>query len=403
MNDLKIVVKFTIRDMIKRKSFIVSTLIILIMIVIGFNIPNIIKSFNNKSDIEKIVIQDIHNIYQNKLKNETLYGYKITISDEDIDDIKEKINDGKYDSAIIINENNSEINMTYITENTIFSNGPSEEFTNYLTDLYRDIRYDVIKLNDKQKDFINPKFNFSIESSGKEAQGNIAIMMFMSIILFYAIQFCASQVSSSITTEKTSKIIETLVTSTSPKIIVLGKTIGVGIVGVIQVLLIILTAYISANLFIDKQLLSTVLDMSSLTLPLLLVTLLYFTLGYLTFSLLYALTGSTVSKPEDIQSANSPVVMVTLVGFYLSYFTMMNPTSNLNKLASLFPISSPFCMPFRIMMKLETPSTVLISILILIVTIIIIGHISIKIYSNAILNSGSKLKIKDIIKLYKAK
>lgn len=403
MKDLKTVIKFTIRDMIKRKSFIISTLIILMMIVIGFNIPNIVKSFSNNNDIEKVLILDVHKIYKDKLKNETIYGYKMTISDDDIDDIKEKINNGEYDSAIIINENSSGINMTYITENTMFNNGPSEEFTNYLTDLYKDIRYDVIKLNDKQKEFINPKFNFSIESSGKEAQGNVIIMMFMSIVLFYAIQFCASQVSSSITTEKTSKIIETLVTSTSPKNIVLGKTIGVGIVGIIQVLLIIITAYISANIFIDKQLLSTVFDMSSLTLPLLLTTLLYFTLGYLTFSLLYALTGSTVSKPEDIQSANSPVVMVTLVGFYLSYFTMMNPTSNLNKLASIFPISSPFCMPFRIMMKLETPSTVLISILVLIVTIIIIGHISIRIYSSAILNYGSKLRLKDIIKLYKTK
>ena len=79
MNDLKIVIKFTIRDMIKRKSFIISTFIILMMIVIGFNIPNIVKSFNN-SDIEKIVIQDINNVYEDKLKNETIYGYKITIS-----------------------------------------------------------------------------------------------------------------------------------------------------------------------------------------------------------------------------------------------------------------------------------------------------------------------------------
>ena len=75
----------------------------------------------------------------------------------------------------------------------------------------------------------------------------------------------------------------------------------------------------------------------------------------------YALTGSTVSKPEDIQSANGPVAMLAVIGFYLSYFTMMNPTSEMNIFASLFPISSPFCMPFTIMMGLAKPTDVLIS------------------------------------------
>ena len=119
-----------------------------------------------------------------------------------------------------------------------------------------------------------------------------------------------------------------------------------------------------------------------------------------TYALLYALTGSTVSKP---QSANTPVTLFAVIGFYLSYFTMMNPTSDLNLFASLFPISSPFCMPFRIMMGLSSIRDVALSIAILIVTIIVISYIAIKIYSNAILNYGTKMTFKDIIKIYKDK
>ena len=133
------------------------------------------------------------------------------------------------------------------------------------------------------------------------------------------------------------------------------------------------------------------------------MTAIYFILGYLAYALLYALTGSTVSKPEDIQSANSPVAILAVIGFYLSYFTMMNPTSKLNLFASLFPISSPFCMPFRIMMGLANSTDVIISIAILVVTIIVIAKVAIKIYSNAILNYGTKMNIKDIIKMYKEK
>ena len=82
---------------------------------------------------------------------------------------------------------------------------------------------------------------------------------------------------------------------------------------------------------------------------------------------------------------------------------MMNPTSELNSFASLFPLSSPFCMPFRVMMGLAGFKDVLLSIIILLITIILIANITIKIYSNAILNYGSKMSLKDIIKIYKQK
>ena len=143
--------------------------------------------------------------------------------------------------------------------------------------------------------------------------------------------------------------------------------------------------------------------MSNITPYLGIITIVYFILGYLAYALLYALTGSTVSKPEDIQSANQPVALIAVAGFYLAYFTMMNPTSELNSFASLLPISSPFCMPFRIMMGLSTGTDVIISIAILVVTILVISKVAIKIYSNAILNYGTKMGIRDIIKMYKEK
>ena len=143
--------------------------------------------------------------------------------------------------------------------------------------------------------------------------------------------------------------------------------------------------------------------MSNFTPYLAIITIIYFILGYVAYALMYALTGSTVSKPEDIQSANGPVAIIAVIGFYLSYFTMMNPTSDLNVFASMLPISSPFCMPFRIMMGLASTTDVVISILILLVTIFIIARVAIKIYSNAILNYGTKMSFADLIKVYRDK
>ena len=273
-----------------------------------------------------------------------------------------------------------------------------------MNSLYSNLQISKLGLTESQLQSITPNFDYELEQTEEEkANGNVFAIMLLSIVLFYAIYFCAYQVSSSITTEKTSKIIETLVTSTSPKTIVLGKTIGIGVVGLLQLILLVGTALISAKAFLDPELINSILDISAITPYLGIITIIYFILGYLAYALLYALTGSTVSKPEDIQSANGPVAMLAVIGFYLSYFTMMNPTSSLNVFASIFPISSPFCMPFRIMMGLASTTDVLISIAVLIITILVIAKVTIKIYSNAILNYGTKMGIKDIMKMYKDK
>lgn len=406
MKDLFTVMKFTINDMVKRKSFIISTLIILILIIVGMNIPNIISSMNGDNAGEKILLVDNQNIFEGKLEllKNADDGYIIETGNYTYEQIKEKIEAEEIDSAVVIEGENNNFKIRYIVESIGMTDNIPEDIVNSITKIYSNIQITKLGLTQKQLSSLTPNFEVSLEqTSEKEASGNILAIMLLSIVLFYAIYFCAYQVSSSITTEKTSKIMETLVTSTSPKTIVLGKTIGIGIVGLIQMILIITTALISAKICIEPELLNSILDMSNITPYLGIITVIYFILGYFAYALLYALTGSTVSKPEDIQSANSPIAIIAIAGFYLSYFTMMNPTSNLNSIAALLPISSPFCMPFRIMMGIATTTDVIVSIAILIVTILIIAKIAIKIYSNAILNYGTKMSFKDIVNIYKEK
>ena len=411
MKDLFTVAKFTIKDMVKRKSFIISNIIILAIIVLLFNVPNILKAIKGEdiTNIDtKILVIDVDNIFDGALEqlNNMDLGYNAIISNENItfEDIKQKIENEEIEEALKITEKDGQINIEYIVENLAMMEQIPEELVNAITTIYSNLQISKLGLTPEQLQSLVPNFNFEMkQTEEQEVQGNQFAMMLMSIVLFYAIYFCAYQVSSSITTEKTSKIMETLVTSTSPRTIVLGKTIGIGIVGLIQMIVIVGTALISAKTFLEPELLDSILDMSNITPYLGIITIIYFVLGYFAYALLYALTGSTVSKPEDIQSANTPVAILAVIGFYLSYFTMMNPTSELNVFASLFPISSPFCMPFRIMMGLATGVDVAISIAILIITILIIAKVAIKIYSNAILNYGTKMSFKDIVNMYKDK
>ena len=406
MRDILTVMKFTMKDMIKRKSFIISTLIILILIVLGFNVPKFLKSIKQDNTGNKLLIVDNQNVFEGTLETlkEANLGYDIQIENLDYEKVKEKIENENIESAIIVEPNEQNIKIRYLVKNINMMETVPENIVSAINSLYTNLQISKLGLTQEQLQSITPNFEFNLEQTEEEkASGNVYAIMLLSIVLFYAIYFCAYQVSSSITTEKTSKIIETLVTSTSPRIIVLGKTIGIGIIGLMQMILIIGTALISAKLFLEPGVIDSVLDMSNITPYLGIITIVYFILGYFTYALLYALTGSTVSKPEDIQSANSPVAILAVIGFYLSYFTMMNPTSELNVFASMFPISSPFCMPFRIMMGLANITDVIVSIAILFVTILIIAHIAIKIYSNAILNYGTKMSLKDVVKMYRDK
>lgn len=409
MRDLWVVASFTIKEMLKKKTFLISNLILIIIMIVGFNIPNIIKALSDGKDdnSSKMLIVDSENVFEGTLAQleqmKLEYAIETTNDNISFEDVKKKIENKEIEDAIIIKKSDGKINLEYIVENLNMKAEPTN-CINALTAIYSNLQLSKLGLTQSELASLNPNFNLEMkQTEEQEVKGNVLAIMLLSIVLFYAIYFCAYQVSTSITTEKTSKIIETLVTSTTPKTIVLGKTVGVGIVGLIQIVVLVSVALICANVCLPAGTLDGIIDLSTITPFLGIMTIIYFLLGYLVYALLYALTGSTVSKPEDVQSANGPVAILAVIGFYLAYFTMMNPTSDLNTFASIFPFSSPFCVPFRIMMGVATPTQIAISLAVLVITMLIIAKISIKIYSSAILNYGSKIGIKDIINIYKNK
>ena len=110
MKDLKVVTLFTMKEMLKRKSFIVTTIIILVLIILGFNIPNIINFFtknNTQTESEtELLIVDANNVFEGTLENlnSMNLGYNIKVSNENLtfDDIKSKIENEEIEEAIII-------------------------------------------------------------------------------------------------------------------------------------------------------------------------------------------------------------------------------------------------------------------------------------------------------------
>lgn len=407
MKDLLTVARFTIKDMVKRKSFIVTNIIFLAVILVGTNIPRIMESFSKDDELSRLLLVDEGNIlgdYLSGLEDSKDFGYDIKVMSGEYNksDAQKALDNDEYDEVLSFHlDNNTVLFEDYRADMSLVGSN-AEVIVNQVTSAYYNMKLMSLGLSQDELNALNVSFKLNTNYLSNSGSGNstFAMMMF-SIVLFYAVFFCASQVSSSVTTEKTSKIIESLTTSTSPKNIVLGKTLGVGFTGLCQLAVLLIFGVICAKSFLPSDILKGVINLDSITIGVWVIILLYFVLGYALYALIFALTGSLVQKPEDIQSANSPVSMLSVFAFYLAYFSMMNSKSSVSVFASLFPFSSPFSMPSRYMLGLASVSDVIVSLVILVLTAALIGYISVKVYSNAILNYGNKFSLKDIGKYLK--
>ena len=408
MRDILIVTKFTLIEALKKKAFIVSTIIMILMIILASAFTKIIPKLADSNEKDKILIVDNDNIFENQLNtmNELGLNNEFIIAKEktSLADVKTKIKNKDIKKGIIISKAEGKIKIEYVVENTSLMMNSPVDIQKALKEIYSRNQLKKLNLTQQQIQSLEPNFEYTIVSSQeKDANKNITVILALTGLLFAAIYTFAYQVSTSITTEKTSKIVETLVTYTKARNIVLGKTFGIGLAGLIQLLIIAIISIFSINTFVDKNMLSAFLDLSTITPALGITIVVYFILGYMEYALLYALTGSFVSNPEEVKAAATPASLIAVMSFYLAYFTIMSPTSNLNSIASIVPFSSPFSAPFRVMLGVATPREMIMSVLILIATNILIAHIAIKVYTNEIINNGTKLSLKEIIKMYKTK
>lgn len=356
MKSLFTIVKFTAKEYIKKKSFIVVNAIMVLIIVALCNVPNLINTFSSGEENEKLKVQiiDNENILNasSEMFNEIGLDYDIEyFKDKSLDDVKKAISDEEIDIAISLKKADNTVAFDYIvkkddafsdnqTTADIFSNIIKSVNTNRLL-LQENASPELIQA-------VNVPITYEIQGLEDNAGNqNFMIAMVSSFILFFAVYFYGYSVSTSVSSEKTSRVMETLVTSTTPTKIVVGKTIAMGLVGLGQLVGLILVAIASYKLFIpsDFDIVSKILSNLSISVTDVLICLIYFILGYTVYAFLSAVTGATVSKAEDVQSASTPISLIALISFYLAYFTSTVPYSSASQFASIFPFSSAFSMP----------------------------------------------------------
>lgn len=237
------------------------------------------------------------------------------------------------------------------------------------------------------------------------------VPMFIGIIMFLLIYMYGYWVATSVVTEKSSRVMELLLTSVRPNAVMLGKLLGMGILAFAQFALVAGSGTV-AYLLSDKIAGGIAENYSKLDLSVLIdginpvsvaAVIVVFAIGYIFYAEINAIAGATVSSSEDLQMALTPVNILVVIGFYLAYMAPSIGNETLTNLALLLPISSPFYLPSAILMGEVGIGMAALSLAILAASTVIIFLFAARIYHSIILHTGTRLKISDLFKIYKQK
>lgn len=407
------VLKFELGNYFKKKSFIISTVIISLLIIVGLSIPNFVDMSSilfdedqNKSGAEDTVdeensnlaIYDENNAISNKDTLKTYFpnsNWKVVKSQ---DELKKLVEDENVEAGFNV-KNLTEYN--YIVQNTSLNDVNEEQFNEFLKNEY--VKY---KTSNEGIDFdkVNSIYNTSIVSNieilGKDSANNYMYAYILIFALYMMIIMYGQLIAMSVTAEKSNRAIEVLVTSTDTNNLIFGKVIAGAIASIAQVAVIMSSGLISYKL--NGKVWNGVLDnIFKIPSELILTFAIFGILGYIFYSFIFATLGALVSKTEEIGTSVGPVMMIFIVAFIISIFGLSNGNSTLMKVCSYIPFASPMTMIARVGSGSVTSIEFIISSLILIVSTVLVGMGSAKIYRMATLMYGNPVKLKNALKWIK--
>ena len=418
MKQIGIIMQYTFNDAIRKKAFKISTVIVVLLIALLCALPRVIASFDDgdssaeeeqtaaASYAGKCYYIDDQNLIPGGA--EALQSYFInteilTGSGESLAQYKDEIGEDGTVSAIVITKSEASAvpGIQIITKDFmsgISGDGAAEALTEaYVSDLLtaQGVAPETIELT-------KTKLTYESQMAGSMNLSGYIMGILVTVLIFYAIYYYGYGVSMSIATEKTSRVMETLVVSAKPSHILIGKCLGMGLLGICQFVIVLLSGVLFYKLFIPENfaLMGMPLTLDAFTYKSAILIGVYFLLGYALYAVLNAVCGASVSKIEDLNSAMMPVMLVAMISFFIGYFTAISGSGSslFQKIAMYVPFCSPFILPFRLLNGDVAALDITISIALLIAAIIIITIISIRIYSASVLHYGKRMKWKDLYK-----
>jgi ABC-2 type transport system permease protein len=446
MNKISVIIKREYVTRVRKKSFIIMTILAPVLMAAIFIVPTLVM-MNQSGELKKIaVIEDNSNLFKGVIKNtkDAEFVYLENVKVEDLKKTFEK--SGYYGILYISPELVNTPNAVYL----ISSKQPPIGLLSYIeAALKKEIErqkllaYKVENLDEIMK---NVETNVSVQTKkldefGVEKGTSTGIAMVLAYILgflMYMLVFIfGAQVMRGVIEEKTSRVVEVIISSVKPIQLMMGKIIGIALVGLTQFLIwIILTASLAMvikttilqktniteisqsvpqNLMSGNQQAVGTAQASAISPQLaelskmfdnainqrwgliIICFIFYFITGYLLYASIFAAIGSAVDNETETQQFMLPVTIPILLGLMVAMGTMQNPESSLSFWCSMIPLTSPIVMMARI--PFDVPGwQIAVSMVIMMITFGAFVWMAAKVYRTGILMYGKKTSWKEMWK-----
>ena len=435
MSKLNLIIKREFLAKVKNKSFIVMTFLSpLLMVGMGALVYFLMKK--NDEKIKQIAYVDQSSLFSKEDFQDSKTVKYLDLTDLGIEDTKMKVEAGEYYGALYIPKQDS---LEILASNVEFFSKESPGLTvmnaieGKLERKLQNLKLtsfgiDYQKIKDSKIGVDVKMYNFSGEQSSKLVNGlKIAVGALAGYLLMMFVIVYGSSVMRSVIEEKTSRIIEVIVSSVKPFQLMLGKIIGNASAGLLQfliwgIIIFIVSTVATSVMGVDvnelqnssisadqieaaKQQVSgskmEIVFKEIMSLPLLRLFLLfifYFLGGYMLYSSLFAAIGAAVDNETDTQQFMLPIMLPLILGVYVGFATVINdPHGPISVAFSHIPFTSPIVMLMRVPFGVEW-SELLISMALLLFTFTFMVWFASKIYRIGILMYGKKPTYKDLYK-----
>jgi ABC-2 type transport system permease protein len=249
-------------------------------------------------------------------------------------------------------------------------------------------------------DAVNPEENFGPRYLLATV---LLVLMFMAIITY------GQWVATSVAEEKSSRVMELLITAATPRQLLLGKVMGAGGAGLLQYVVIVAAAIgglllqgTISRLVLGEANAGEPIELQGLNIGVLLVVGLFFVGGFGLYATLYAALGSTANRVEDVQTITGPMIIVGVAGYLIAFTALNAPDADWVKVLSFVPFFSPYLIPLRLVFGLIEPWEIALSFGLLILGAFIALWVAGRIYSAGVLLYGQKAGLRSVWKAVRA-
>ena len=416
MKQFLTVLKFELDNYFKNKSFVITTfvlaLIIAAVVIVPTMIPGLLGDEEETAEpgaSKEIVIDDEAELQKlgiclGKDANldaemvKAIYPAEWTAY-ENATDMKVAVEDGELEAGFIIE---SPTEIIYVVNDLSMYDYLGDMFSQTLSECYKQ-QYLMEKGLTAEEIAASESFyvNVTEEVLGKDSGENYWYTYVLVFVVYFLIIFYGQMIATSVTTEKSNRDIEILVTSVNSTSLICGKVLAGAIAGVLQAGIILGSGFVSYGFV--KEAWGGMLDfLFNIPANVLIVYALFAVLSYLLYAFIFGMLGALVSKTEDISKSSSPVLMLYIASFMIAIFGMTsNSNSIVMKVASYIPFTSGNAMFIRVSMGSVAVWEVIVSAIILGVSCVIAGVLAAKIFRFGTLHYGNPIKFKTAIRKVK--